>query len=129
MAWKAPARAPIFPGRVVGAQEANHPWPSALGSLLLANCAMASAAMYREEGNKYFLAGSHELAAAFYSRAIQGLGTDEHSDRASKCFSNRCACWNQLREFDLAITDATWAIQADAMNVRPTFPYSPSPRH
>ena len=50
---------------------------------------------FREQGNKHFLAGCHELAVAFYSRAIEGLDADERSDNASKCFSNRCACWIQ----------------------------------
>ncbi|CCW67125.1 unnamed protein product [Phytomonas sp. Hart1] len=67
-------------------------------------------------GNSLFVEGKYELAAQFYTRAIE-LETAATKEKAV-CYANRAACFQQTHLYALMAEDCSAAIAIDPENVK-----------
>ena len=71
----------------------------------------------KEQGNAMYKASRFEDAANLYTRAIHEMPLGS-SDLALNCYSNRAACFQQMREPKLALADVTHVLTFDPTNAK-----------
>lgn len=72
---------------------------------------------YKEQGNAQYKDSRFEDAANLYTKAIQ-LIPCASTDLALNCYSNRAACFQQMREPKLALTDVEHVLTYDPTNAK-----------
>ena len=72
---------------------------------------MNAAARYKESADQFYRNKSYSSAVEDYSKAIALLADNNDQDLIYICFSNRCACFLQLKRFSEALFDAQQCVQ------------------
>ena len=70
---------------------------------------------YKEQGNALYKESRFEDAANIYTRAIKEVPLNS-TDLALNCYSNRAACFQQMREPKLALQDVNHVLTFDPAN-------------
>lgn len=71
----------------------------------------------KEQGNAMYKDSRFEDAANLYTRAIKEIPLNS-TDLALNCYSNRAACFQQMREPKLALADVTHVLNFDPTNAK-----------
>jgi len=72
---------------------------------------------YKEQGNAQYKNSRFEDAANLYTKAINAMPCPS-TDLALTCYSNRAACFQQMREFKLALSDVEFVLRFDPNNAK-----------
>ncbi len=73
----------------------------------------------KEQGNAKYKDGRYEEAAQHYTNAVELIpGVGASSDIAINCYSNRAACFQQMREPHAALTDVKLVLAFDPTNAK-----------
>lgn len=80
---------------------------------------LETAAHLKEEGNKNFQSGNFQLAATFYTKAIEC--TREDTLEKSVYYKNRAAAYIKLNDFEKAVKDADKALEISPRDPKALF--------
>ena len=72
---------------------------------------------YKEQGNAQYRASRFEDAAQLYTQALQQIACAS-TELALSCYSNRAACFQQMREPQLALADVEHVLRFDPANAK-----------
>jgi tetratricopeptide (TPR) repeat protein len=72
---------------------------------------------YKEQGNAQYRASRFEDAAQLYTQALQQIACAS-TELALSCYSNRAACFQQMREPQLALADVEHVLRFDPGNAK-----------
>jgi len=72
------------------------------------------------QGNNFYVEEEFQLAAEAYTAALAKAGSSLEAEQAYKVYSNRAACYVQLRKHTQALQDCNQALAvADTLNIKP----------
>ena len=83
------------------------------------NSALPPLERYKAEGNEYFKNSKFPDAIQAYTRAIDSCGDcPEFNDTLIACYNNRAACYQQLGNYEMVVSDTTMVLEHDEKNVK-----------
>ena len=72
----------------------------------------------KEQGNALYKESRFEEAASVYTQALGHVACCTSADLALNCYSNRAACFQQMREPKLALADVKHVLRFDPTNAK-----------